>query len=123
MWSDVILFVPGNGAVTALRSWLRTRGGSDVDKDGVHVAAVGGPVELHFDDHLWSSYEPHERSLITEMSPNALPVAFLFFDKGVGRNFLAELPEGATYPVDDERPEGLHIVTLPEYLASDVPVY
>jgi len=122
MWYDVILFVPGNAAVTALRSWLRTRGGTDVGEDGVHVEAPGGPVELHFDD-LWDSYEPHERSFITDMSHEASPVAFLFFDKDVGRNFLAEMPDGATYLVDDERPEGLHIVTLPEYLASDVPVY
>jgi hypothetical protein len=122
MWHSVILFVPGTSAMTALRSWLRARGASDVDEDGMHVTAPGGAVELYFDD-LWNSYEPHERSLITKMSTNAFPVAFLFSDKDVGRNFLAEMPDGATYLVDDERPEGLHIVTLPEYLASDVPVY
>ena len=57
------------------------------------------------------------------MSQDALPVAFLFSNKDVDRTLLAELPDGASYLVDDERPEGLHIVTLPEYLASDVPVY
>lgn len=122
MWHSVILFVPNASAMTALRSWLRARGATDVDEDGMHVTAPDGAVELYFDD-LWKSYEPHERSLVTVMSPDALPVAFLFSDKNVGRTVLSELPDGATYLVDDERPEGLHIVTLPEYLASDAPVY